>query len=157
VGGGAETFVLTGMLDGRDAKASAARMRWTDPALRQPRGRREGSRGLGLAYRRRGFGNVNVAVDADGNTANGFEHIVATVQTTGPIAAGQDVIIHGQSGGIQVRAGAVTRSGPSPRSELSVIWLFWVMAPAETRSFVANSIEVRYRLPHCILDWHGLP
>jgi hypothetical protein len=34
-----------------------------------------------------GFGAVDAAVDADGNKANGFELVVATVQTASPIAS----------------------------------------------------------------------
>jgi hypothetical protein len=36
---------------------------------------------------------VNVAVDADNNAANGFEFVVATLNTADAVTVGQDVVV----------------------------------------------------------------
>jgi hypothetical protein len=38
-------------------------------------------------------GSVNVSTDADGNAANGFEVLAATLNTTDTITVGEDVIV----------------------------------------------------------------
>jgi Ca2+-binding RTX toxin-like protein len=95
-GDGADTFVVTGMLDGHDlieGFSSEDRLDLTQlfDNLGVDAKDREGR----VSLTDDGFGNVNVAVDADGNTANGFEHVVATLHTSSPIAVGHEVVVNG--------------------------------------------------------------
>jgi len=41
-----------------------------------------------------GNGTVDVAVDVDGNKGNGFEQVVATLNTHDPVNLGQEVVVH---------------------------------------------------------------
>jgi Ca2+-binding RTX toxin-like protein len=95
-GDGADTFIVTGMLDGHDlieGFSSEDRLDLTKlfDALGVEAKDREGR----VSLTDDGFGNVHVAVDADGNTANGFEHVVATLHTTSPITIGHEVVVNG--------------------------------------------------------------
>jgi Ca2+-binding RTX toxin-like protein len=95
-GDGADTFVITGMMDGRDlieGFTSDDRLNLTQlfDSLGVAAEDREGR----VSLTDDGFGNVNVAVDADGNTANGFEHVVAVLHTNSPITVGQEVVVNG--------------------------------------------------------------
>ncbi|WP_395019028.1 beta strand repeat-containing protein [Dongia sp.] len=95
-GDGADTFVVTGMLDGHDlieGFSSEDRLDLTQlfDGLGIAAGDREGR----VSLTNDGFGNVIVGVDADGNTANGFEHVVATLHTSSPITVGQEVVVNG--------------------------------------------------------------
>jgi len=95
-GDGADIFHVTGMLDGHDlieGFTSEDRLDLTQlfDSLGVAAGDREGR----VSLTDNGFGGVNVAVDADGNAANGFEHVVATLQTNSPIVVGHEVIVNG--------------------------------------------------------------
>jgi Ca2+-binding RTX toxin-like protein len=95
-GDGADIFVYTGMLDGRDlieAFTSQDRLDLTQlfDSLGVAAEEREGR----VSVIDQGFGDVRVAVDADGDKANGFEHVVAILHTNSPIAVGQEVVVNG--------------------------------------------------------------
>ena len=93
---GADTFVYTGLLDGHDLiEGFTSEDRLDLTKLFDNLGVADGERDGRVSVTNDGFGNVNVAVDADGNTANGFEHVVATIHTNSSISVGQEVVTHG--------------------------------------------------------------
>jgi Ca2+-binding RTX toxin-like protein len=95
-GDGADTFVVTGMLDGHDLiEGFTGEDRLNLTQLFDGLGVAAGDRAGRVSVTDDGFGNVNVAVDADGNTANGFEHVVATIHTNSPITVGHEVVVNG--------------------------------------------------------------
>jgi Ca2+-binding RTX toxin-like protein len=95
-GDGADTFVTTGLLDGHDLiEGFTSEDRLDLTKLFDNLGVAAGDREGRVSLTDNGFGDVNVAVDADGNTANGFEHIVATIHTNSPITVGHEVVVNG--------------------------------------------------------------
>src|SRR4051812_6348077 len=91
-GGGADTFVVTGLLDGHDLiEGFTSEDRLDLTKLFDNLGVAAGDREGRVSLTDNGFGDVNVAVDADGNTANHFEDIVATIHTNSPITVGHEV------------------------------------------------------------------
>ncbi len=95
-GDGADTFVVTGMLDGHDLiEGFSGEDRLNLTQLFNSLGVDAKDREGRVSLTDDGFGNVIVGVDADGNTANGFEHVVATLHTSSPITVGQEVVVNG--------------------------------------------------------------
>ncbi|MDQ7249856.1 beta strand repeat-containing protein [Dongia sedimenti] len=95
-GDGADTFVYTGLLDGHDLiEGFTGEDRLDLTKLFDNLGVAAGDREGRVSITDNGFGDVNVTVDADGNTANGFEHVVATIHTTTPITVGHEVVVNG--------------------------------------------------------------
>jgi hypothetical protein len=95
-GDGADTFVYTGLLDGHDLiEGFTSEDRLDLTKLSGNLGVAASDREGRVSLTDNGFGDVNVAVDADGNTANGFEHIVATIHTNSPITVGHEVVVNG--------------------------------------------------------------
>jgi Ca2+-binding RTX toxin-like protein len=96
-GEGADTFNYTGALDGHDLITgfTAGQDKLDLTQLFDGLGVSAGDRDGRVSIIDHGNGSFDVAVDADGNKANGFELAVATVQATSPIAVGHEVITHG--------------------------------------------------------------
>lgn len=96
-GDGADTFNYTGLLDGRDLIEgfTTGQDHLNLTQLFDGLGVAAGDRDGRVSITDRGDGSFDVAVDADGNQANGFEHAVAVVFATGPLTVGQDVVTHG--------------------------------------------------------------
>ena len=95
-GTGADVFHVTGMLDGHDLiNGFAGEDRLDLSKLFDNLGVDAGDRDGRVSITDNGGGAFYVAVDADGNTANGFEHVVATIHSNSPITVGQEVVTHG--------------------------------------------------------------
>jgi Ca2+-binding RTX toxin-like protein len=95
-GDGADTFVVTVLPDGHDLiEGFTGQDRLDLTKLFDNLGVAAGDREGRVSITDNGFGDVNVAVDADGNTANGFEHVVATIHTTTLITVGHEVVVNG--------------------------------------------------------------
>jgi Ca2+-binding RTX toxin-like protein len=98
VGAGNDSVLYTSALDGRDiingfdGDAAGGQDLLDLDALFDGLGVAEADRAGRVSVDDKG-GSVNIAVDADGNAGNGFELVVATLNTNDAINVGQDVLV----------------------------------------------------------------
>jgi Ca2+-binding RTX toxin-like protein len=97
-GAGNDTFRFTSALDGQDilvdfdGDTTGGQDVFDLDAFFDSAGVAEADRAARVSISDSG-GSVNVSIDADGNAANGFEVLAATLNTTATITVGEDVIV----------------------------------------------------------------